>query len=80
MIRWMLQSGPDKSHLHDYKQFDRLKEAKREAAKLPLTPHGENRPYVIRRLEFTSVNSIFDKITGEQIVVNKAGPAYDKAF
>jgi len=79
MILWILQSGPDRSHLVDYKRIDRLCDAKQAAKELPHTPNGEERPYVIRRAKYTPVNRIFDRIE-ETIVINNAGPAYDKVF
>lgn len=79
MIRWVLQSGPDKSHLVDYRYFDRLKDAKKAASELPPTPNGEERPHLIRRLHYRPVNKLFDKVVREEIVVNKAGVHYSSA-
>jgi hypothetical protein len=48
---WFVNSGPDKSHLHDTVSFARLRDAKEYAELLPPTPTGAPRPYRIVRQE-----------------------------
>ena len=69
-VRWLLQSGPNNSHLWDNDFYDRKKDAIAAAENLPLAPDGRARPYVIRRLKYHPVNSVFDKIEETIVIQN----------
>ena len=51
-VLWFVNSGPDRSHMHNCEVFTRLMDAKQHAQSLPKTPHGTERPYAIERAEY----------------------------
>jgi len=53
---WFVSSGPDNSHLWDCQVFQRLKDAKKYAKNLPLTPTGDNRPFKIKKIRYLESN------------------------
>ena len=67
-VLWFVKYGPDASHMWEAKHFERLKDARVFAAKLPLTPTGGTRPYMIEKYEYTKCNVYGDivKITEVQ--------------
>lgn len=65
-VLWFVMYGPDASHMWEAKPFDRLKDAKKFAKNLPLTPTGGERPFKIERYEYTN-----DKVYGDLVRIRE---------
>lgn len=53
-ITWLVESGPNASHLHNVKSFDRLMDARDHVNSLPEMPTGGDRPYNLIRRDWES--------------------------
>lgn len=65
-IIYFVKYGPDASHMWDAKPFNRLRDAKRFAQDLPLTPSGHTRPLKIERFEYLQ-----DKVYGDIVRISE---------
>ena len=65
-VLWFVQYGPDASHMWEAKPFSRLKDAKKFARNLPLTPTGGKRPVAINRYEYVQ-----DKVYGDIVRISE---------
>ena len=65
-ILYFVTSGPDASHMWDVKPFNRLKDARRFAHDLPLTPYGHVRPFKIERVAYLQ-----DRVYGDIVRISE---------
>lgn len=73
VIRWGLESGPDRSHLFEYCEFGRLKDAKAAACDLPSTPNGQPRPYRVWRRVYAKRPGGWEEVAGDRVVIDAVG-------
>lgn len=71
IVKWCVESGPNKSHLWDCAWRDTLQEARKSLEHLPPGQDGKARPYRIIRYRYQHVSKIFDRLIDVKVVEEK---------